>query len=192
MRSSGPRCRCSPHGLVELAQLLANHRMPGRICADQPSQADEPFENGQRVEPGGDCGVSGLHRTLSSRALSATRTSPGFQKRNRSARAGRAPLRGPPCRTARSESAAATRCPDAERRSRAVRAVAAPARRSRPPENATALPPPRHASRHFRSWSLIARRARRPAWCRFARALATPRGTSVRRRAPSCSTIAVS
>jgi hypothetical protein len=78
-----------PDEIPELCQLLGDHRMTGRVGAREPPQTREALQYRQRIEAG--CGRGGRtrtgcrgHRPLSARALSATRTSPGFQNRNRS------------------------------------------------------------------------------------------------------------
>ena len=75
--------------IVELLQLLRQHRVPGGIRPGQAPQAGEPFQHGQRTaRPGWRRGGGGRHRRCHrariSLALSATRTRPGFQNLNRS------------------------------------------------------------------------------------------------------------
>ncbi len=79
----GSRAKVLAHDVVELLQLLGDHRMAGRIRAGEAPQARERLEHGQGIQPG--VGRPSLfdHRALSSRALRAIRMRPGFQNRNR-------------------------------------------------------------------------------------------------------------
>ena len=147
--------------IVELAQLLRDHRMRRRIGAHQPPQAGEALQHVNRI---GRRGRRGRHRWRARssrpdhacRALSATRTSAGFQKRNRSGT--RARIAGsrsvvPAC-SARSSS----RTGDLrmlQRRTRGCRAGRATPPRRRPAESAAALPRRPRAPRSLprRKWT---------------------------------------
>ena len=69
-------------GVLELANLLRDHWMSGGIRAGEPAQAGESLEDRQGIECRQRSG-DGCHRFSSSRALRATRTTDGFQNRNR-------------------------------------------------------------------------------------------------------------
>src|SRR5581483_11833311 len=60
--------------ILELADLLRDHRVTGGIRAGQPAKAREPFQDGQRIERGRRRWRWRAHLAINSRAFRAART----------------------------------------------------------------------------------------------------------------------